>query len=117
MKLRVFLAIIFVFLAGWLLYTYSPEEYAWFSKCPFLLLSGYQCPACGVQRAFHAFLHGEFCKSLSYNPFFVISVPYAILVLATKIPKFKVLKKVVFHKTVVYGYVALFCAWWVIRNL
>ena len=50
----------------------------WTLKCPLHLLTGLDCPVCGLQRAIHALLHGDIELSLKYNAFFVISLPYLI---------------------------------------
>ena len=43
------------------------------------MLTGYECPGCGSQRAIHALLHGDIIKAWDYNPLLVIAVPYIIL--------------------------------------
>lgn len=110
-----------VIVAAMVLYFFVNPEYSEFvPKCMLKQLTGYDCPSCGAQRAFHAVLHGNFAKAISYNPFFVISVPYFLLVLyatffgnsiATKV------RSVTFHKYAVYTYIVLFFAWWIIRNM
>ena len=47
----------------------NPEYSELMPKCVVKQLTGYDCPSCGAQRAFHAVLHGDFIKALSYNPF------------------------------------------------
>ena len=84
------------------------------------MLTGYDCPSCGVQRAIHAVLHGDFAKAISYNPFFVISVPYFLLVLYSTVFKnsFAVkLRGIVCHRYALYGYIVLFFLWWILRNV
>src|SRR5437762_10353071 len=41
------------------LFFFNPAAPAnqWFPKCPFLLLTGYQCPGCGSTRACYQLLH------------------------------------------------------------
>lgn len=90
-------------------------------QCPWRVLTGTQCPACGFQRAMHALLHGEFCKALGYNYFFVFSVPYAfaavVVTCYNRHHVFDRLKAFVCHPIVLRLYVLLFLAWWVIRNV
>lgn len=90
-------------------------------KCPVRLLTGYSCPACGIQRAIHAALHGQFRQALGYNYFFTVSVPFLIAVVAEKwlLPQRwrQKARRIVEGKTVCYVYVALFFLWWILRNV
>ena len=100
---------------------YSPADSRLFPQCPFKLLTGWSCPSCGVQRAMHSLLHGRWCEALSYNYFFVISVPYAILVsIAFVLRKTKESERMaglLEHKTLAMAYVYCFFAWFIIRNV
>lgn len=72
---------------------------------PFKLLTGYDCPGCGSQRALHALLHGDI-NAFAYNPLFIIAIPYVITGLIfnqdkvkTKYPK---LRKALFGQKAIY---------------
>ena len=90
-------------------------------QCPWRLLTNTQCPGCGFQRAFHCLLHGEVGKALQYNYFFILSIPYAVMVvLATWFNQSHVFDKLhtfVFHRYTLKTYVVVYVAWWVIRNI
>ena len=74
------LTIIIALLAGIFLYSYyDPEKYLLFPKCPVYTLTGYQCPGCGSQRAFHNFFHGNFLTAFRYNPIMLLLIPYVML--------------------------------------
>ena len=101
-------------------YFVNPEDTGFVPKCVLKHLTGFDCPSCGAQRAFHSVLHGEFIKALSYNPFFIISVPYFLLVLYATVFKGTFAKKVnriTFHRYTLYAYVVLFFVWWIVRNI
>lgn len=107
-------------LATILYFFVNPEASVLMPKCPMKMLTGYDCPSRGVQRAIHAVLHGDFAKAISYNPFFVISVPYFLLVLYSTVFKnsFAVkLRGIVCHRYALYGYIVLFFLWWILRNI
>lgn len=72
-------AAIAVVIVGSVLFLFNPAETGLFPRCPFLMLTGYECPGCGSQRAIHALLHGDIIKAWDYNPLLVIAVPYIIL--------------------------------------
>lgn len=90
-------------------------------KCPWVLLTGTSCPACGSQRAMNALVHGHLAQAWSYNYFFVISIPYALAAVLVSWYNFgnrlDGLKRIVFHPIALKTYVVLFFAWWIIRNL
>lgn len=102
-------------------YNVNPETFAYSPRCVWKLLTGTQCPACGVQRAMHAFLHGEFYKALHYNYFFIISIPFFICVLIAQIFKNKQwgekLNRFFHNRYVLWSYIILFFAWWIVRNI
>jgi Protein of unknown function (DUF2752). len=73
-------AIIIALIAGGYLYSqYDPEESLFFPKCPVYTLTGYECPGCGSQRAFHNLFHGEIAKAFMYNPLMMLIMPYILL--------------------------------------
>lgn len=72
-------AAIAVVIVGSVLFLFNPAETGVFPRCPFLMLTGYECPGCGSQRAIHALLHGDIIRAWDYNPLLVIAVPYIIL--------------------------------------
>ena len=66
-------------LGGIVLYYINPTQYWFMPKCPFKLITGLNCPGCGIQRAIHALLHGRFTEAIKYNYFLIYSLPYATL--------------------------------------
>lgn len=103
-----------------LFYLLDPEQSQLMPKCAFKLLTGLDCPSCGSQRALHALLHGRVADALSFNPFLVLSIPYLIAVMwgyAKTIPGSDVVRRIAHHPIAMLTYVALFCIWWIARNL
>lgn len=103
-------------------YSYcSPTDSKLFPKCPFKLLTGWSCPGCGIQRAIHSLLNGRWSEALSYNYFFIISIPYAFLIfIAYSLRKFMKNERVVElleHRKLAMAYVYCFFAWFLIRNI
>ena len=114
--------ILLLVVGGVIVYTlFDPTHYVWMPKCPFHLLTGWNCPACGIQRAVHAMLHGRFMEALSYNYFFVISVPYLLILLVVevlkRIPTGETFIRAVEHPVIARIYIVLFIVWGVLRNL
>lgn len=109
-----------LFIGGVVLYLLNPSSYWFMPKCPFKLISGLNCPGCGIQRAIHAMLHGKFTEAITYNYYLVYSGPYATsFVFVWLMPKNKFrerIKKVIENRYVVNFYVISFVIWLFVRN-
>lgn len=85
------------------------------------MLTGYQCPACGVQRAVHQLAHFHFVEAFCYNPFLVVSVPYGLILIWVTwiVPqnRYVVLRTFCYHPVTVKVYIALMLIWWILRNV
>lgn len=46
-----------------------------FPFCPFKLLTGWDCPACGGLRMTHDVLHGNFAAAVTDNVFLLVGLP------------------------------------------
>lgn len=104
-----------------LYYLVNPLQTNFPIQCPWHLLTGTQCPACGFQRALYSLLHGNFLDALSYNYFFIFSIPYTFLaIIATWYNYHHVfdgLRTFVYHRRTLQTYIVLYFGWWIIRNL
>ena len=108
-----------VVLLALLYYFVDPAQSVWVPKCPFRLLTGYDCPACGNQRALHALLHGRWLAALRFNPVSILSIPYFAAVVYTSCShsaRALRMRPVVQHPTVIRCYALLLAVWWVVRN-
>ncbi len=67
-----------------LLYFYfndpSDKENA-FISCTFKKVTGWDCAGCGGQRSLYHLLHLDFTEALQYNTFFVILLPYFLVLI------------------------------------
>lgn len=89
-------------------------------KCMFKYLTGYDCPACGIQRAIHTLLNGDVVTALRYNYFLLISIPYFLAVAITTFCKSEIVSKMSYyvqHPKVVKVVLALIILWWIMRNI
>ena len=100
---------------------YNPIEHYWYPQCLVKLLTGWSCPACGFQRATHALLNGRITEALSYNYFYVIGVPYILLIVIgyglKKMKKGMIMAERIENRTLAMLYVYSFFAWFIIRNI
>lgn len=115
--------LVILLVSGTILFFFNPEgneESIWFPKCMFHYLTGFNCPSCGIQRAGHHLLHLRFREAFLYNPFLVISVPYALAVLAVwaaPASRLEGLRRFCYHRYTLWTYLVLVFAWWIVRNI
>lgn len=104
-----------------LLYTFNPENILWFPKCWFFRLTGLQCPACGTQRALYQLLHLHVVSAFWYNPFAIISLPYASMLVIVRWfdlnNRLQRLSSFCYHPVTVRLYLVLIILWWILRNI
>jgi hypothetical protein len=84
-----------------------------FPICPFRLLTGWNCPACGGLRMVHDVLHGDVAGAISDNVFLLVGIP----VLAGWILLRRRSGKPLFSVSVTVMVVIATLAWTVVRNL
>ncbi|MDE6332354.1 MAG: DUF2752 domain-containing protein [Muribaculaceae bacterium] len=88
-------------------------------KCVLKVVTGFDCPGCGAQRALHALLHGHICEAWSYNPFLFFLVPLAALYSLGEFfgARFPNLEKILYSRVFLYMLILCIVAWWILRNL
>lgn len=99
----------------------NPVSSVWVPKCPFRLLTGLNCPACGIQRFLHALLNGRIAEAIHYNYYLLYALPYAALfAVEWLMPHGKARERlagVIENRYVVWFYVVTFFVWLVVRNI
>ena len=103
----------------YLYYIYDPAHAHFAPKCMFRMLTGWDCPSCGTQRALHALLHGDVCAAVRYNPFALCSLPYVAALAYTTFAtsdRARRWRRWVQHPYTVILYLVLLIAWWILRN-
>ena len=78
----IFVVIILVVVGYYFLLNPYEQDY-FFISCPFYQISGYQCPGCGSQRAFHELLHLRIFEAIKQNVLFVLAIPYVLVIFYT----------------------------------
>jgi len=56
----------------------DPHDPGRYGVCPFLLLTGHPCAACGCLRATHDLAHGDLAGAWDMNPLWVVAVPLLV---------------------------------------
>jgi len=99
---------------------FDPRQTVWMPRCPFRLLTGWSCPACGNQRALHALLHGHIAEAWHFNRFLILSIPYFVVVLWTAFShgvRARRWRPIVQHPRVIMTFFWLTIVWWIGRNI
>ena len=88
-------------------------------RCAFRVLTGYDCPGCGAQRAFHALLHGDVSDAWAYNPYIFFALPVALVyILTDAMPRRAVrLRRILYHPVAVAVILVSVLGWWILRNI
>ena len=100
-------------------YTIDPGSSAMAPKCMFKVLTGWDCPGCGSQRAFHAILHGDFPAAWHFNPFVFFAVPAAIYygIVEWGRCRWPRLYAASIRPVVLIPIAVAIVGWWVLRNV
>ena len=124
-KIWIWIIPVAIVAAGIFYYFFDPATSVLAPKCIMKEITGYQCPGCGFQRAAHAFLHGRVIEAVSYNLFFIIAIPYILVLMYSTLmmhgehPSRLTVKLFDFatSRYTLYAYIAIYLIWWVVRNL
>jgi hypothetical protein len=84
-----------------------------FPVCPFRLLTGWNCPACGGLRMMHDVLHGDLAAAITDNVFLLVGIPVLAGWILLRHRREKSLLPIPVTATVVIAMLA----WTVVRNL
>lgn len=99
--------------------TVDPSTSRWAPKCLFRMLTGWDCPGCGAQRAVYALLHGQWSEAWGYNPFFLIITPiaFALGIIELYREHWPRLYKALYRPPTFILIAAAIMAWTIVRNL
>ncbi|NLL27350.1 MAG: DUF2752 domain-containing protein [Bacteroidales bacterium] len=122
-KSKVLLLVIAVFVVLVIIYSkLNPENSNLFPKCPFRVLTGYECPGCGSQRAVHYLLNLEINNAIKANALLVFSIPYILILFFAELLKakskfFMNLHKILYSTKAIWVVFIIIVVWWIARNL
>ena len=106
---------------GLVLYLYRPEALP-IPRCPFLQLTGWQCPGCGSLRGIHALLHGDLGRVLELNVMLLPGLVYFTLLVILELlrpyrPQAERLYRRLAGRTACWIIFAIIVVWGIVRNL
>lgn len=90
-------------------------------RCLFKMVTGWDCPGCGSQRALMALLHGHPAEACGYNLILIPTIMYLLLLAIGKLweenPRFGRMYRALTRPVTLLAIVAILIAWTVVRNL
>ena len=122
-KIIFFCLVIIVFVPLLIIYgKLNPENSNLFPKCPFKILTSYECPGCGSQRAIHYLLNLKIGSAFKANALLVLSIPYVLLLIFAELLKpksrfFNRLYKILYSSKAIWTVFLIVVFWWFARNL
>lgn len=90
-----------------------------FPKCPFKLLTGFDCPGCGSQRAIHALLNGHIAEAWRYNAMLLVMIPVITLLFVAQLMRNKhpKLYNTLNSRMAIMATLVVVVGWWIFRNI
>ena len=106
---------------GVLLLFFNPASpaYQFFPKCPFRMLTGWQCPGCGSTRACYQLLHLHPLAAFKLNPLMVMTLPfivYGLLGFTKSAITGQPHRRVFIPTFYLWAWLALLVFFWIFRN-
>ncbi len=117
------IGIVAVVAAIGLLYgNFDPSATWWMPRCPSKLITGFDCPGCGTQRALHALLHGDVAGAVRYNFMVFPAMVMIALLLVAQLGRnrWRIMGRMhnVLNSTpVILTVLIVTIVWWVVRNI
>ena len=92
-----------------ILYLFDPETCTFYPRCPFFVLTGWQCPGCGALRAVHHVLHGNFVAAFIFNPYMFLVMSLIVLMICCRRMR---------HSGLLAWFLVITTfIWWLLRNI
>ncbi|MEU4825367.1 DUF2752 domain-containing protein [Actinomadura sp. NPDC023710] len=98
----------------------DPNEAGHYPTCPFLALTGFQCPGCGSMRTVHALAHGHLQEAFGLNVLTVAMLPVLVffwLRWARARALDRPVRTKVAHPALIWILFGAILLFWLIRNL
>ncbi|WP_243717334.1 DUF2752 domain-containing protein [Actinomadura darangshiensis] len=98
----------------------DPNEQGHYPTCPFLALTGFQCPGCGSMRTVHALAHGHVQEAFGLNVLTVVMLPL-LAVFWLRWARARALDRPTrtkaAHPALIWGLFGAIVVFWLVRNL
>ena len=101
---------------------FDPSATWWMPRCPSKIITGFDCPGCGTQRALYALLHGDLAGAVRYNFIIFPAGIMIVLLLAAQMGRYRWIFMGRMHNAlnstpVILTVMIMMMVWWVVRNI
>jgi hypothetical protein len=107
----------------WLVSQHHPNKVSFLPQCLFHAVTGLHCIGCGLTRAMHAWLNGDWEQGLAYHPLSVVLIPYLTWCLLSGLWRWawggvpKRSSNTPLRRKITWVFVSVLVAFWVVRNI
>ena len=99
---------------------FNPTTAGFFPVCPLHVMTGLNCPGCGLTRGFHALFHGDILGALHFNvllPIFLFVGIYLFSSLGLIVVRGRSLPFNIFKPYLLWGFLIVLIIFGIVRNL
>ncbi|MGP1467335.1 MAG: DUF2752 domain-containing protein [Porphyromonadaceae bacterium] len=100
-------------------FLFDPYTGRFFPKCFFRMLTGWECPGCGSQRALHSLLHGDIVTALRQNMWIPFATLYIVLLTIAMLffSRKSRFTAAITNKYLLFAFLLFTLLWFVVRNI
>jgi len=113
---KILLAVLAVVITAFYFF-WNPSEITFLPICPFKQITGYYCPDCGGQRAFHQILHGNLLEAFHDNFLIFIFIPVFLMKIIDEFNNTTISTFFLLNKGGVYLFLGFLFCFTISRNL
>lgn len=113
---KVLLAVLTIVITAFYFF-WNPSELHFLPICPFNYLTGFFCPGCGGQRAFHDILHGNFKNAFHNNPLIFFVLIFFTLKITDVFFNTTISKKFLLNNKGIWIFLGFLICFTILRNL
>jgi hypothetical protein len=113
---KILLAVLTIVITAFYFF-WNPSELTELPLCPFKNLTGFYCPGCGGQRAFHQVLHGNFVDGFHNNALIYFLLFFYLLRTYDEIFEKTISKKFLLKGKVIWIFLGFLFCFTILRNL
>lgn len=113
---KILLAVLTIVITAFYFF-WNPSEITSLPLCPFKNLTGFYCPGCGGQRAFHQLLHGNFIEAFHSNFLIFLFLPFFLIKISDELFETTISKKFLLLNSGIWIFLSFLICFTFLRNL